>query len=86
MSRFGTCRYAHQIQEVWLIPVHHQPHEPAETHIAMPEGEYTCQWLDTAGDLPPPVRRIHGGLGIRPTDCDECPAFDAAADLSILTR
>lgn len=74
MSKLGTCRHSHQIQEMWRIAMRRQPHEPAEEHVLLPE-EYTCQWLDTAGDLPPPIKRRHGGFDLRAGDCDECARF-----------
>ncbi len=78
MSRLGTCKHTHQIQEMWLIPMHRQPHEPTEQHVTLPD-EYTCQWLDTAGDLPPPIRRMHGGFTLKPTDCDNCSRYESAS-------
>lgn len=82
MSRIGTCRWCYQIQEMWRI-VHDgldysHPHTPSrrETHVVLPEGEYTCQWLDCAGPLPPPVARRHGGLDVRAGDCDACDRYE----------
>jgi len=79
MSRLGTCRHAYQIQDMWRVPLSHHPHEAAEQHRALPEGKYTCQWLDTAGDLPPPIRRMHGGFALRERNCDGCARHAPAA-------
>lgn len=76
MNRLGTCRWAHQIQEMWRIPT--QPHQHEE-HITMPEGEYTCQWLDSVVPLPPPLARRHGGINIAATDCDACDRYEPPA-------
>ena len=62
---------------MWRVPVNRQPHEPPETHVTLPE-EYTCQWLDTMSDLPPPIRRANGGFVLRQTDCDGCNLYAAA--------
>ena len=78
MARLGTCRHCWQIQVMYRVPLHRQPHEPAETRIDQPE-EYTCQWLDTAGVLPPPVQRMAGGFLLRPSDCDECPRYEVVS-------
>ena len=49
MTKLGTCKWAHQIQEMWRLsadPDYSHPHKPAtEEHVLLPE-EYTCQWLD----------------------------------------
>lgn len=77
MTKLGTCKHAHQITEMWLIPVNPQPHEKKEEHVTLPEGYYTCQWLDTLGSLPPPVKRQNGALELRENDCDQCPLYEA---------
>lgn len=86
MSRLGTCKHSHQIQEMWLIPLspdYSHPHTGSNAeHVTAPE-EYTCQWLDGAGDLPPPIKRQHGGFSLRPTDCDNCTRFEAACTVVI---
>ena len=70
MSRLGTCRWAYQIQEMWRG-------EDLESlkRVADTTDEYTCQWLDQFGQLPPPIRRQHGGFSVRATDCDACPRY-----------
>lgn len=78
MSRLGTCKHCYQIQEAYIVPLHRQPHEPKETRIDLPE-EYTCQWLDGAGALPPPIKRANGGFDLRESDCDACERYEAAA-------
>lgn len=80
MSRLGTCRWAHQIQEMWRIPT--QPHQRVE-HIVMPEGEYTCQWLDGLVPLPPPLARRHGGIDIQADDCNACKRYESVTVPSI---
>lgn len=80
MSRLGTCKYSFEIQEMYRIPVSDQPHDRSE-RVVDPQ-QYTCQWLDTAGPLPPPVKRMQGGFCLRDTDCDECPRYQAAFPLS----
>lgn len=86
MSKFGTCKFAHQIQEKWLIPYgpdpdYSHPHTkpPVEEHIILPE-DYTCQWLDQHGTLPPPIKRMNGGFKIRKADCDNCPHYAPASN------
>ena len=78
MSRTGTCRHSWQVQEVWRIPMHRQPHEPAETHEVLPE-MYTCEWLAQHEPLPPTVKRWSGGFDIRDGDCEACPHYEPAA-------
>lgn len=74
MSRFGTCRWAYQIQEMWAGA------DPERmTRVIDTSNEYTCQWLDSVGDLPPPIRRRHGGMEIRPEDCDACSRYEAVS-------
>lgn len=75
MSRRGTCKHAYQIQEMWQMPARPQPHEPAETHITLPD-EYACQWLDAAAPLPPPIARQNGGFIVNRTDCDDCQCYE----------
>ena len=77
MSRLGTCRHCHQIQERWIVSAHRQPHEPAEIHETQPES-YTCQWLDAAGDLPPAISRWNGGFDLRDGDCEACSRYEPA--------
>ena len=43
MSKIGTCRWTHQVQELWRVPEH--PHQ-REEHVTLPEGRYSCQWLN----------------------------------------
>lgn len=69
MSRLGTCRHAFQTQEAYVMA-------EQTVRIDQPE-DYTCQWLDTAGLLPPPINRMHGGFSIRESDCDACPRYEA---------
>lgn len=79
MSRTGTCRWCYAVQEMWRIdfgPDYSHPHTRAETHVVVPEGEYTCQWLDQATPLPPPVARQHGGFDVRAGDCDACERYE----------
>lgn len=84
MSRAGTCKHCYAIQELWRIKIHPQPHEARETHVVMPEGEYTCQWLDRFEKLPPPMQRQNGAMGIRKADCDVCELYDPVATLENL--
>lgn len=76
VSRLGTCRHNFQIQEMYEVPVHRQPHQPAEVRIDRPE-VYTCEWLRTLGSLPPPLARASGGFVLAPTDCDNCACYEA---------
>lgn len=74
MNRFGTCRWAFQIQEMW------SGSDPGSmSRVIDTTDEYICQWLDSVGALPPPVRRKHGGLDIRREDCDACSRYEAPA-------
>lgn len=70
----GTCRHAQQVQEMWRIPLHAQPHERAE-RIEWPE-VYTCGWRPEGG-LPPPIARWASG-DLRAGDCACCPHYEAA--------
>lgn len=86
MSKTGTCRWTHQIQEMWrirggLLDYSH-PHTPkAAEHVVMPDGQYTCQWLDQYGrdSLPPAIKRYNGAFQLRDGDCDACPHYVPAA-------
>lgn len=78
MSKFGTCRWAHQIQKKWII----HP-DGSETEVSMPSEDYTCQWLDGAGALPPPIKRQNGAFAIRPTDCARCERYEVVASPAI---
>lgn len=75
MSRKGTCRHCWQIQEMFRVPLHRQPHEPEETKINQPD-EYICNWADTLGALPPPLGRAAGGFMLRDEDCNACPHYE----------
>lgn len=74
MSRLGTCRHCWQIQEMYIVPLHPQPHEAAETKIDQPEA-YECGWEPAEG-MPPPLRRKAGGLFLKDDDCDKCSFYE----------
>ena len=77
MSRLGTCVYAHQIQEIEMIPIDPQPHHRAYVETA-PEF-YICRWVEVAADpLPPPVARLVGAFEIHHGDCEACPYWQGA--------
>jgi hypothetical protein len=70
MNRFGTCRHTFQIQEVYA--------EDGRQKVVDTTEDYTCQYLDSLGKLPPPVARANGSFAIRREDCDRCPRYEPA--------
>ncbi len=91
MDKFGTCRWAWQIQVMYSFPAHDVPSTETELEkfcVVYTTDSYNCQFLDSIGrdKLPPPVLRAHGGFAVRREDCDGCPCYEAVASPEIKVR
>ena len=89
MSKFGTCRHAWQIQEMYSFSpdqVGEARDRPEKFRVVDTTDNLLCQWVKQFADAPPPyVRR--GTPHIRAEDCDKCSWYEPAGiDLKALSR
>jgi hypothetical protein len=88
MSKYGTCKWAYQIQEMWIVPragldySHPHTRSPAPERVTLPD-QYTCQWLEQFGPLPSAIARMNGGFRVRASDCDACPHYEPASNWGV---
>lgn len=73
------CRYLRHPSEAYRVPMHHQPHEPAQSRMDETTIDL-CTW-GTGMNAPPAVARmIGGGVVLNDRDCDVCPCFAPIGD------
>lgn len=77
-ERIGTCQYCYEVQELYEVPLHAQPHEMKPRRV-VDRVEYLCDWIAKAHKpLPPPLGRLAGGgVVIDGDDCERCERYAA---------